>query len=76
MPFPPGKRFAAGGLRHRAVVALAILAVTLFVSATRQKMVYTIPVLAALLFFAAGIDADVRSTRQNLDEGAKDLDAG
>lgn len=68
-----GRRFEADGLRHRAVVALVILAVTPRVSAVWQKTVYVIPVLAALLCLAAGISVDGRSTRRNLDKGRRIL---
>ena len=40
---------------YRLIVALIILGVTICVSAVWQKMVYTIPVLAVLLFLFAGI---------------------
>lgn len=73
---PLGKRFAAGGLWHRAAVALVTLAVTLFVYVVWQKMVCTIPVPSALPFFAAGINAEGGSTRRNPNEGTKDIDAG
>lgn len=60
---------------YRALIALIILAVTLAVSAIWQKMVYTIPVLAVLLFLAAGIkELDDGSTRRNLDEETTDID--
>ena len=60
---------------YRALIALIILAVTLAVSAIWEKMVYTIPVLAVLLFLAAGIkELDDGSTRRNLDEEATDID--
>ena len=42
---------------YRAIVSVVILPVTLFMSIVWQKMVYTIPVLGVLLFFAAGIKA-------------------
>ena len=75
-PFRPGRGFQAGGLLRRAAVALAVLAPTLFVSVVWQKMVYTIPVLAVLLFFAAGTSAGAGPTRRNIDEGATGHDAG
>lgn len=60
---------------YRALIALIILAVTLAVSVIWQKMVYTIPVLAVLLFLAAGIkELDDGSTRRNLDEETTDID--
>ena len=60
---------------HRAGVALVILAITLAVSAIWQKMVYTIPVLACLLFFAAGMTRpDDDATKRNLEEDALDID--
>ena len=59
---------------RRAVVAVIVLTVTLIVSAIWQKMVYTIPVLAVLLFLAAGIKNDDGSTKRNLDE--VDVDVG
>ena len=60
---------------HRAAIAAVILAVTLTVSAVWQKMVYTIPVLAVLLFLAAGIKGvGEGSTKRNLDEDAPDVD--
>lgn len=75
-----GQKFGSGGFLYRAVIALIILVVTLAVSAIWQKMVYTIPVLAVLLFLAAGIkDLGDGSTRRNLDEEASadpDMDTG
>ena len=62
---------------YRALIALIILAVTLAVSVIWEKMVYTIPVLAVLLFLAAGIkELDDGSTRRNLDEETTDIDTG
>ena len=55
-------------LLQRAAVAAVILAVTLIVSVIWQRMVYTIPVLAVLLFFAAGLNATSGSARRNVDE--------
>ena len=61
---------------QRVIVAAVILAVTLAVSVIWQRMVYTIPVLACLLFLAAGLKADGSTTRRKLDDDAADLDLG
>lgn len=66
----------SGELGRRFLVALAILVVTLSVSVIWQKMVYTIPVLAALLYFAAGFRADGAATKRNLEEEASSFEAG
>lgn len=71
-----GRRLGSGGFLYRALIALVILTVTLAVSVIWQKMVYTIPVLAVLLFLAAGIkDLGDGSTKRNLDEETADIDA-
>ena len=59
---------------NRAIVALAILTITLVVSVIWQRMVYTIPVLACLLFLAAGLKSEGSTTRRKLDEDAQDVD--
>lgn len=61
---------------NRAIVALAILTITLIVSVIWQRMVYTIPVLACLLFLATGLRSDGSTTRRKLDDDAADLDLG
>lgn len=65
-----------GGILQRAFAALVILAVTLFVSVVWQKMVYTIPVLAVLLYFAAGVRADGATRKQNLDQDGSEFEVG
>ena len=60
------------GILIRVVCAAVILGITLLVSAIWQKMVYTIPVLAVLLYLAAGLTADETSTRKNLDNDLTD----
>ena len=61
---------------YRSIVALIILAVTMVVSVIWQRMVYTIPVLAVLLFLAAGLNGiSGNSTVRNLDEDAPDIEA-
>ena len=57
----------------RTAIAVTILVVTIAVSIIWQKMVYTIPVLAVLLFLAAGIKLGNGSTR-NIDQETTDLD--
>jgi len=52
----------------RGLLSLAILGITLTVSVIWDKMVYTIPVLAVLMFFAAVIEKD--PTPRQLDEGS------
>lgn len=55
---------------YRALIAVIILAVTLAVSVIWKKMVYTIPLLAVLLFLAAGIKCPGGGfSKRNLDEG-------
>lgn len=62
---------------YRAFVSAAILIITLIVSIIWQKMVYTIPVLAVLLFFAAGLRGLARETTQRqLDQEAVEVDVG
>ena len=61
--------------RLRAAVAVVILVVTMAVSAIWEKMVYTIPVLAVLLFLAAGLGGvSQRSLSRNLDEEGANQD--
>ena len=63
------RELGARSFRYRAAVAVVILVVTMAVSAIWEKMVYTIPVLAVLLFLAAGLEGVSRgSTSRNLDE--------
>ena len=59
---------------NRAIVALAVLTITLIVSVIWQRMVYTIPVLACLLFLAAGLKSEGSTTRRKLDDDATDFD--
>ena len=71
----PKQDFRARSFLYRTVVAMAILAITLAVSVIWEKMVYTIPVLAVLLFTAAGMPGlSGGATRRNLDQEATDLD--
>ena len=58
-------RMAGRHLIVRGLLSLAILTITLTVSVIWGKMVYTIPVLAVLMFFAAGLDD---KDRYRLDE--------
>ena len=54
---------------------MVVLAITLAVSVIWEKMVYTIPVLAVLLFTAAGMPGlSGSATRRNLDQESTDLD--
>ena len=54
---------------------MAILAITLAVSVIWEKMVYTIPVLAVLLFTTAGMPGlSGGATMRNLDQEATDLE--
>ncbi len=67
--------FGARSFLYRTVAAMAILAITLAVSVIWEKMVYTIPVLAVLLFTTAGMPGlSGGATRRNLDQKATDLD--
>lgn len=62
---------------YRTVVSAIILAVTIAVSVIWEKMVYTIPVLAVLLFLAAGLRGLSRdTTRRHLDQEAIEVDTG
>ena len=70
--FSLGKRFGSSAFLRRAAVASAILSATLIVSVVWQEMVYTIPVLAVLLFLAAGTNAQAGPTRRNLDQDSTD----
>ena len=70
--FRLGRKFGSSTFLRRAAVASAILSVTLIVSVVWQEMVYTIPVLAVLLFLAAGTNVKAGSTRRNLDQDAAD----
>lgn len=55
---------------RRVLVAAVILAVTIPVSAVWGEMVYTIPVLAVMLFLAAGLKgAEKDAPTRNTDEG-------
>ena len=70
------QQLGARSFRYRAAAAVVILVVTLAVSAIWEKMVYTIPVLAVLLFLAAGLKGNSQgSTSRNLDEEGTDPDA-
>ena len=62
----------------RVAVGAAILVPTLAVSTIWREMVYTVPVLAVLLFVAAGLPAlREGASRRNLEaESAEGLDAG
>ena len=65
----------ARSFRLRAAVAVVMLVVTMAVSAIWEKMVYTIPVLAVLLFLAAGLEGvSQRSLSRNLDEEGANQD--
>lgn len=62
---------------YRAAVSAIILAITIAVSVIWEKMVYTIPVLAVLLFLAAGLRGLSRdTTRRHLDQEAIEVDTG
>lgn len=66
---------------YRTIVAAIILSITIAVSVIWEKMVYTIPVLAVLLFLAAGLQGLSRGTsRRNIDQESVevevDLEAG
>ena len=74
--FRLGRKFGYSAFLRRAAVASAILSVTLIVSVVWQEMVYTIPVLAVLLFLAAGTNVQAGSTRRNLDQDATDAVSG
>ena len=64
-------------LFFRTVVSAIILAITIAVSVIWEKMVYTIPVLAVLLFLAAGFRGIARdTTRRQLDQEAIEVDTG
>ena len=70
-----GQEFGSRSFLYRAAVAVVILTITLAVSAIWGQMVYTIPVLAVLLFLAAGLKGlSGGTTSRNLDEGTTDLD--
>ena len=71
-----GQEFRSRMFLYRLIVALVILAVTICVSVVWQKMIYTIPVLAVLLFLFAGIKGlGSNATTRNLDEDSPDIDA-
>ena len=74
--FRLGRKFGSSPFLRRAAVASAILSVTLIVSVVWQEMVYTIPVLAVLLFLAAGTNVQAGSTRRNLDQDVTDAVSG
>ena len=70
-----GQEFSARSFIYRAVVAVFILAVTLGVSIIWERMVYTIPVLAVMLFLAAGMKGLSGATeRRNLDQESVEID--
>lgn len=70
-----GQDFGARSFLYRTVVALVVLAIAVAVSVIWEKMVYTIPVLAVLLFTVAGMPSlSGGATRRNLDQEATDLD--
>lgn len=70
-----GQDFGARSFLYRTIVAVVVSAITLAVSVIWEKMVYTIPVLAVLLFTAAGMPGlSGGATRRNLDQEATDLD--
>lgn len=62
---------------YRVFVSAVILIITITVSVIWEKMVYTIPVLAVLLFLAAGLRGVSRdTTRRQLDQEAIEVDTG
>ena len=64
-----GQKFGSRSFLYRALIALVILVVTITVSVIWGQMVYTIPVLAVLLFLAAGMKGlSGNTTTRNLDE--------
>lgn len=70
-----GQEFGARQFLYRTIVAAVILAVTIAVSVVWDKMVYTIPVLAVLLFLAAGLQGVSRdTTRRQLDQESVEID--
>ena len=76
-----GSEIAARSFLYRTIVAAIILAITIAVSVIWEKMVYTIPVLAVLLFLAAGLRGLSGGTsRRNIDQESVeveiDLEAG
>lgn len=76
MPSLLGREFGARSFLYRVVVGMVILAITISVSVVWEKMVYTIPVLAVLLFLAAGMQGiSGGTTTRNLDDDAGDVDA-
>ena len=70
-----GQEFSARSFLCRTLVAVIVLAATIAVSVIWEKMVYTIPVLAALLFLAPGLRGISGSTsRRNLDQESVEID--
>ncbi len=70
-----GQEFSARSFMYRTLVAAVILAATIAVSAIWEKMVYTIPVLAVLLFLAAGLQGiSGGASRRNLDQESVEID--
>ena len=71
-----GQEIGSRSFLFRALVALVILIVTIAVSVIWGQMVYTIPVLAVLLFLAAGMKGlGGNTTTRNLDETSAKPDA-
>ena len=70
-----GQEFSARSFILRTLVAAIVLAITIAVSVIWEKMVYTIPVLAVLLFLAAGLRGLSGATeRRNLDQEGIEID--
>ena len=64
-----GQEFESRSFLYRAPVTLVILIVTIAVSAIWEMMVYAIPVVAVLLFLAAGLKGlNGYTTTRHLDE--------
>ena len=71
-----GQEFSARTFLCRALVAAIVLVATIAVSVIWEKMVYTIPVLAVLLFLASGLRGISGGTsRRNLDQEEVEMDA-
>lgn len=70
-----GQEFSARSFLSRTLVAVIVLAATIAVSVIWEKMVYTIPVLAVLLFLASELRGISGSTsRRNLDRESVEID--